>query len=103
MKQYVKVTTISQFLHTYYLPVSELQKLNPETPISGFEREWAQDIITCEEAKEVGQEWIGETILSSEFANEASAVVHFKELNPAWKNSTDERIVAFMENWKVDG
>jgi hypothetical protein len=68
MSKYVLVETISQFRLRYVIEVPEDHN-DREVPCSA--KQWAEDTVTCEEAKEFSQEWLGETILSAhEITNE---------------------------------
>jgi hypothetical protein len=62
MSKYVLVETISQFRMRYVIEVP-LDHNDKEVPCSATE--WASDTVTCEEAKEFSQEWLGETIVSA--------------------------------------
>ena len=51
-ERYVVVTCVSTFRQRYCIPVSELQKLNPEIDITDnpqMQVEWANDSVTMEE------------------------------------------------------
>lgn len=59
-KDYVVVTTISQFRHRYVMHKDNLQKLNPDAPIKLIE--WACDTVYSEEVEEISQHFLGELI-----------------------------------------
>ena len=61
-EKYVVVTTIIQYRMRYVVPVSELQKCNPnEIPTI----DWAKDSVVCEELKEFSQHPLGEVIVDA--------------------------------------
>jgi hypothetical protein len=62
MSKYVLVEAISQFRMRYVIEVPDDHN-DGEHPCSAIE--WAEDSVTCEEAKEFSQEWLGETIVSA--------------------------------------
>ena len=58
-EKYVVVTAISQFKMRYVVPMSELQKDNPDAPVDPL---WALDGVTCNDYEEFSQEHLGEVI-----------------------------------------
>ena len=58
-EQYVVVTALSQFKIRYVVPMSELQKENPDAPV---DPKWALDGVTCQDYEEFSQEHLGEVI-----------------------------------------
>jgi Holliday junction resolvase len=68
--KWVMVDTVSQHRMRYLVEVPEDQ---PE--------EWALDTVTCEEALEFSQEFIGETIISHRVVTKEEALIQFDKDN----------------------
>lgn len=90
--QYVVVTTIQTFKHTYMIPVSEC---HTEDPTIG-----ACDEVTMEAVREAGQQWLGEQIVSADILPLSKALEIFDRESPYLKNWTLDQKVAFINNWR---
>jgi hypothetical protein len=77
-KVWVMVETVQMFRHRYMV----------ETPL--HHPEWALDTVTCEEAKEFSQEWLGETIVSHRIVSESEALRICRKDN------------GYLESWNDD-
>jgi hypothetical protein len=55
---------------------------------------WAEDTVAAEEAEEFGQQWLGETILSSREIDDAEAIRVHDEMNDYLKSWTPEMKLA---------
>jgi hypothetical protein len=97
-EKYVVVTTISSFHHHYCIPVSELQKLNPDVPVKP--EEWAMDSVTCEDVEEMSQRHIGETIINSSIHNEQEILALFRKENTYLSTWSDEQIINYIFKWR---
>lgn len=67
-ERYVVVTAVSTHRLRYCIPVSELQKFNPDVDISNDREkqiEWAKDSVTMNEIEESSQHWLGEQIVDA--------------------------------------
>lgn len=100
MTKYVMVTAISSYRMRYCIPVDELQKLNTIVPVEGHECEWAEDCVTCEDAEEFSQEWLGETIIDSEIVSEEKMLEWFDRDNDYLSEWTHEQKINHVRNWK---
>lgn len=79
MSEYVTVKTVSMFYHTYALHKDDLRALNTDANPSDEDlQEWAKDAITCDEAEDLIQEWIGEQILETGLATEDDLLEMFQ-------------------------
>jgi len=78
---WVLVDTISQYRVRYMVEVSDSSKV-----------EWALDTVTCNEAKEFSQHWLGETIFSYSKIKEEDAIALFKTDNDYLKDWDNEVI-----------
>ena len=78
-KDYVVVTTISQFRHRYVMRKDDLQKLNPDVEIKPIE--WACDTVTEEKVKEFSQYWLGETVIDTDAVTEDEMLELFDQEN----------------------
>jgi phage regulator Rha-like protein len=87
-EQYVVVTTISQFKIRYVVPMSELQKENPDTPV---DPQWALDGVTCNDYEEFSQDWLGEVITDWQVENEEQIIERFDKENDYLAGWTTEQ------------
>jgi len=78
-KDYVVVTTISQFRHRYVMHKDDLQKLNPDMPVKPIE--WACGVVLAEEAEEFSQNCLAETIIDTDTMTEDEMLELFDEDN----------------------
>lgn len=93
--QLVLVETISQFRHRYVV----------EVPIGtddyGNDKAlWALDTVTCEEANEFSQHWLGETICSHRVVSKKEALKIFDQDNSYLANWTTEDKLNQVTSWK---
>lgn len=98
-EKYVIVTTISSFRHRYCVPVSELQKLNPDHPVEP--ESWAKDCVTMEEVEEFSQLHIGETIIDTAVLSEDEMLALFDKDNDYLKNWSKEQKISHVHRWKT--
>jgi hypothetical protein len=56
--------------------------------------EWAKDSVVCEEVQEFGQQWLGETIVSSREINDDEVIRVHDELNDYLTEWTREQKLA---------
>ena len=87
-ERYVVVTTISQFKIRYVVPMSELQKENPDMPV---DPKWALDGVTCSDYEEFSQEHVGETILDWHIEDEDHVLDRFNKENEYLSGWTKEQ------------
>jgi hypothetical protein len=73
-RKYVKVTCISQHYMEYVVAVDD--SISDKEVV-----EWAQDTVTCGEARDFGQTWVGETILDAEIIGEDIVEERFFKYN----------------------
>lgn len=70
-KDYVVVTTISQFRHRYVMHKDDLRKLNTDVEPTDAELvEWAKDEVTMEAVEEFSQMHIAENIIDATLLTE---------------------------------
>ena len=93
--QFVLVETISQYRMRYVVEVPVgVDDHGVDTSL------WALDTVTCDEAKEFSQEWLGETILSHRVINKKEILSMLAIDNPEWINHTDEKkLDIFVTSW----
>lgn len=91
-KDYVVVTTISQFRHRYVMHKDDLQKLNPDAPVKLVE--WACDAVVAEEVEEFSQRFFGETIIDATTATEDEMLELFDQDN--------EHMRRWLSDYKID-
>jgi hypothetical protein len=85
-KDYVVVTTITQFRHRYVMHKDDLQKLNPDVEVEPVE--WACDTVVAEEVEEFSQRWFGETIIDTANMTEDEMLELFDKDNDYLKGWT---------------
>lgn len=84
-KVWVMVDTVSQFRMRYMV---EVPADHPE---------YALDTVTCAEAKEFSQEWVGETIVSHHVLTEEQALIQCDKDNDYCKSwSAEQKVKAFF-------
>ena len=90
MSKYVMVDTISQFRMRYVVEVPDNVEEGeyPCTP-----EEYAMDTVTCEEAKEFTQYYLGETIVSTREVTLEEAINQFRIDEPVLGQWDDKQIV----------
>ena len=91
-KDYVVVTTISQFRHRYVMHKDDLQKLNPDVDVKPVE--WACDTVTAEEVEEISQRFFGETIIDATTMTEDEMLELFDEDNDYMRR--------WLRDYKID-
>jgi hypothetical protein len=96
-EKYVIVTTISHFRLRYAIPLSELQKLNPDVEVDPL---WANDSVTMQEVKEFSQLHISEDIVDNRVLTESEMLAQFSEDNPYLSSWTDEQKIKSVHNWR---
>ena len=103
-ERYVMVTAVSTHRMRYCVPMSELQKLNPEGGdlFSDYQKaiEWANDSVTAEDVKEFSQEWLGEQIVDTFILDEERALQMFDRDNDYLKEWTKEQKLKHIHDWK---
>ena len=87
-EKFVVVTAISQFKMRYVVPMSELQKQNPDSPV---QPEWALDGVTCNEYDDFSQEHLGETIVDWCIEDEEQIIKRFDKENDYLKDWDREK------------
>ena len=93
--QFVLVETISQYRHRYVV----------EVPVGTDEwgRDkvlYAQDTVSCDEAEEFSQEYLGETILSHRVVKRKEILSMHAIEHPIWIDSTEqEKFDVFVTPW----
>ena len=90
-EKYVVVTAISQFKMRYVVPMSELQKENPDAPVDPL---WALDGVTCNDYDEFSQEHLGETIVDWQLEDEDHILHRF--------NTENDYLAAWSKEKKLD-
>ena len=93
--QLVLVETISQFRQRYVVEVP--------VGVDGFGNDktfWALDTVTCEQAKEFSQHWLGETIVSHRVVSEQEALQIFDQDHDYLKNWTKEEKLESVTTWE---
>lgn len=93
-RDYVVVTTISQFHHRYVMHKDDLQKLNDDVHATDADLwDWAMDTVTMEECEEFSQEHLGEVITDSYECTEEEMLTFFDRDNDYLKDwDRDEKI-----------
>ena len=90
-KDYVFVTTISQFRHRYVMHKDDLQKLNGDIHATDDDlSEWAMDTVTMEQCEEFSQVHLGETIIDNYDCDEDEMLSFFDIDNDYLKEWTQE-------------
>ena len=90
--QYVVVTTIQTFKHTYMIPVTACRI---EDPTIG-----AMDEVTMQAVREAGQQWLGEQIVSADVLPISKAIEIFDRESPYLKSWSWDQKVAFINDWQ---
>jgi len=88
MSKYVLVDAISQFRMRYVIEVPDDHN-DGEYPCSATE--WAEDSVTCEEAKEFSQKHLGETIVASRVIDKQEIIRLCDEDNDYLTSWTEEQ------------
>lgn len=102
-ERYVVVTTMSTFRQRYCIPVSELQKLNPDVDITDNPQkqvEWAEDCVTAEEIKEFSQKWLGEQISDTFIVDEPRVLHMFNRDNDYLAGWEKEQKLKYIHDWR---
>jgi len=94
-EKYVVVTAISQFKIRYVVPMSELQKENPDAPVDPL---WALDGVTCNDYEEFSQDWLGEVITDWQVENEEQVLERFDRENDYLTGWTKEKKLEWIRN-----
>lgn len=93
MSRYVLVDTVSQFRMRYCIEVPD----DVENPAEGLlpctPEEYASDTVVCEDAKEFGQEHLGETIVSTREVTLEEALAQHRKDNEWCSSWSDEHIM----------
>ena len=103
-ERYVVVTAVSTHRMRYCIPVSELQKLNPDVDISNDREkqiEWAKDSVTMEEVNDFSQHWLGEQIADTFILDKERVLQLFDRDNDYLKEWTEEKKINHIHNWRV--
>lgn len=95
-ERYVMVTCTSTYRMRYCIPMSELQKLNPDADVDLFEdyekaSDWAKDAVTMEEVEEFSQEWLGEQIVDTFILDEERVLQMYDRDNAYLSGWTKEQ------------
>jgi hypothetical protein len=90
--QYVVVTTLQTFTHTYIMPV---EACNTPDPTEG-----AKDEVTMETVREAGQRWLGEQILSADVVPLSKAIEIFDRESPYLESWPLDQKVRFINDWQ---
>jgi hypothetical protein len=96
-EQYVIVSAISSYRMRYCIPMSELQKLNPDDTV---DPSWALDCVTCEQVKEFSQRWLGEQICDAQVVKEGEMLQFFDTDNEYLADWSTEQKLAWVRDWK---
>ena len=91
-KDYVVVTTISQFRIRYVMHKDDLQELNPDAPDKLIE--WACETVYLEEVEEISQHCLGETIIDTDTMTEDEMLELFDQDN--------EHMRRWLRDYKID-
>jgi hypothetical protein len=83
MMKYVLVDAISTFRQRYAVAVPD--ELSDEKA-----KEWAMDTVTCEDAEEFSQLWLGETISSTKVMGKEELLEQFDEDNDYLRQWSDD-------------
>jgi len=95
MSKYVIVDTVSQFRMRYVVEVpddvgEDLTFKNGTRSFPTTAEDWAKDTVTCEEAKEFSQYWMGETIIDAREVKLGDVLAQFRKDEPvlgkAWND-----------------
>ena len=60
-ERFAMVTVVSTHRMRYAVPISDLQKLNPNTKLEGNDKEaltWVEELVMEERVKEFSQKWL---------------------------------------------
>lgn len=100
-KKYVLVETISTFKSQYMIPIDDID-FNEEFGHSDSNSMIAaKDIVTCEEANEIGQQYLGETIVDTKILDEKQALNSFDIVNDYARDWSIEKKLKNINNWRV--
>ena len=91
-KDYVVVTTISQFRIRYVMHKDDLQELNPDMPVDPIE--WACDAVVAEQPGEFSQRFFGETVVDATTVTEDEMLEMFDKDNPYTRR--------WLRDYKID-
>lgn len=103
-KDYVVVTTLSQFRIRYVMHKDDLQKMNPDNPVNMIE--WACDTVTADEVEEFSQEFLGDKIIDTQLCTENEMLELFdrdndylqswsRDYKVSWVRKTLKKLLAF--------
>ena len=103
-ERYVVVTCVSTFRERYCIPVSELQKLNPDVDIMNDpakQIEWANDSVTMEDVEEFSQTHLGEQILDTFILDEERVLQLFDRDNDYLKEWPRDKKLEHIHDWQA--
>jgi len=103
-ERYVVVTCVSTFRERYCIPVSELQKLNPDVDITNNpvkQIEWANDSVTMEDVEEFSQAHLGDQILDTFILDEERVLQLFDRDNDYLKDWGKEQKLKHIHDWRA--
>jgi hypothetical protein len=90
--QYVIVTTVAMFKHKYAIPVSDCHTPDP--------RIGAMDEVTMQSVREMGQEWLGETIVDTHVVTLSAAIEQFDALSPYLSSWSVAKKTEYLNSWE---
>lgn len=94
-KTYVMVTTTSMYRMRYCVAVEDLQK--DDNPLSESSmREYAKDMVVCEDLDEFSQEWIGEQIIDTNVITEDRMLEMFDSDNDYLSRWTKDQKLSWV-------
>lgn len=93
MTKYAVVRTISTFYHEFAVPLDELQKLNADADASS---EWLADMVVMGEVEEIGQQYLGEQVISHDVVPEDIALKMLDAISPYLSGWTEQQKIDYM-------
>ena len=99
-KKYAVVTTVSTFYHHYVVPMDQLQKCNPDSPV---EASWLADSVVMNEVEEFSQKHLGEQIVDCYEVDEIQMLEMFDKQNDYLKEwTTEQKLTWVCDSIEVD-
>lgn len=95
------VTCVSTHRMRYCISLEDLQKQNLDIDITEDEqsqKEWACDMVTCEDLEEFSQEWLGEQIVDTQIISEDKMIEIFDKENEYLKNWIEDQKIEWVKN-----
>ena len=102
-ERFAMVTVVSTHRMRYAVPISDLQKLNPNTKLEGNDKEaltWVEELVMEERVKEFSQKWLGEQTVDKVVLTQEEVLKQFDSDNEYLADWTVEQKLKSLNRWE---